>query len=158
KVCQASALSTEGLTKINRVLYSTTDKVKQDATLLSCMEIMPVKRRRSKVDNPKQKTRDLTVKYFVLTETGKIPVCKASFMSIFCIKKDCLCNIAKYWMQNGVTMPENHGGARNSNEKAAKRQVVRDDIKTFTCRASHCARRATPGGNNIRRIRPFSPP
>ncbi|MGL4695157.1 hypothetical protein [Enterococcus larvae] len=42
-------------------------------------------------------------------------------------------------------MPENRGGARNSSEKAAKRQLVKDHIKTFTCRASHYARRGAPG-------------
>ena len=85
KVCQASALSAEDVTKINRELYSTTDKVKQDAALLTYMHIMPVKRRRPKAENKAtHRTRDLTVKYCVLTESGKIPVCKASFMSIFC--------------------------------------------------------------------------
>lgn len=32
KVCRASALSIEELTQIHQVLYSTTDKLKQDAT------------------------------------------------------------------------------------------------------------------------------
>lgn len=84
KVCRASAPSTTELTLINPALYSTTDEEKQDASLLSYMDTKPVKRRRPTVDNPAEhKTRDLTVKCFVLNEAGKIPVCKASFMSLF---------------------------------------------------------------------------
>lgn len=85
-VCQAATLSSEEIAYINQILYSTTDKVKQDATLLSYMNIETVKRRRPKVENPaQQKTRELTVKYSVVTETEeRIPVCKATFMSLFC--------------------------------------------------------------------------
>ena len=61
------------------------------------------------------------------------------------VKKDRLCNIAKYWRKNGVPMPERRGGARKSEERTAKREAVRDHIKTFTCRASHYARRGAPG-------------
>uniref|UniRef100_A0A3P8TGH4 TRASH domain-containing protein n=2 Tax=Amphiprion percula TaxID=161767 RepID=A0A3P8TGH4_AMPPE len=146
-VCQAAKLSGEEVAYINSVLYSTTDKVKQDATLLSYMDIVPVKRRRPKVDNlAEQKTREPTIKYFVLTETQeKIQVCKPSFMSMFCVKKDRLSNIAKYWMQKGVPMPELRGGARNTEEKAAKREAIRRHIQKFTCRASHYVCCGAPG-------------
>ncbi|XP_035801270.1 uncharacterized protein LOC118469885 [Amphiprion ocellaris] len=146
-VCQAAKLSGEEVAYINSVLYSTTDKVKQDATLLSYMDILPVKRRRPKVDNlAEQKTRELTIKYFVLTETQeKIQVCKPSFMSMFCVKKDRLSNIAKYWMQKGVPMPELRGGARNTEEKAAKREAIRRHIQKLTCRASHYVCCGAPG-------------
>ena len=91
KVCLAATLSPEEIAGIHRVLYATSDKVKQDAILLSYMDITTVKRRRLKVDDSgKQKNRDLTVKYSVLRDKGekedkeKIPVCKASFMSLLC--------------------------------------------------------------------------
>lgn len=61
------------------------------------------------------------------------------------VKKDRLCNIARYWKQNGVPMPERRGGARRSEEWAVKRDAIRNHIKTFTCRASHYARRGAPG-------------
>ena len=84
--CQAATLCDEDVAYIHRVLYTTTDKVKQDVTLLSYMDIRPVKRRRPKVQNPaQQRTREVSVMYSVLTETQeKISVCKASFMSLFC--------------------------------------------------------------------------
>ena len=42
-------------------------------------------------------------------------------------------------------MSEKRGGARNVQENAAKRKLVTDHIETFTCRASHYARRGAPG-------------
>uniref|UniRef100_A0AAV2KIT1 Uncharacterized protein n=1 Tax=Knipowitschia caucasica TaxID=637954 RepID=A0AAV2KIT1_KNICA len=93
-------------------------------------------------DCAQQKSRDVTVKYSVLTRArDRIPVCKSSFLSLFCVKKDRLCNIAKFWKQNGVPMPEGRGGARRPEERAAKREAIREHIQTFTCRASHHARR-----------------
>ncbi|CAL9701146.1 unnamed protein product [Knipowitschia caucasica] len=159
-VCQAAKLSPEDIDYIHHTLYTTTDKVKQDATLLSYMDVTAVKRRRSKIeDSAQQKSRDLTVKYSVLTRArDRIPVCKSSFMSLFCVKKDRLCNIAKFWKQNGVPMPERRGGARRSEERAAKREAIREHIQTFTCRASHYARRGAPGRKylpvdlNVRKI------
>ena len=73
--------------ELNRyLLYSTTDKVKQDAIRLSYMDIKKVQRRRRKVQDPaKQKAREMSVNYFILDENKvKLPVCKKSFMSIFC--------------------------------------------------------------------------
>ena len=85
--CQAARLSDVDVAYINRVLYTTSDKVKQDATLLSYMDIRPVRRRRTpRVQNPaQQRTREVSINYSVLTDTQeKISVCKASFMALFC--------------------------------------------------------------------------
>ena len=83
--CLAGTLAPEDLTYTHHQLYQTTDKVQQDATLLSYMTVSGVGRRRPKVgDVAKRNVRDYTIKYCVLNHTmKKIPVCKPSFMSIF---------------------------------------------------------------------------
>ena len=83
--CLARTLAPEDLTYAHHQLYQTTDKVQQDATLLSYMTVSGVGRRRPKVgDVAKRNVRDCTVKYCVLNPAmKKIPVCKPSFMSIF---------------------------------------------------------------------------
>ena len=84
--CVATTVSENELDRLFHLLYSTTDKVKQDAILLSYMDIKKVQRRRRKVQDPaKQKAREMSVNYFLLDENKvKLPVCKKSFMSIFC--------------------------------------------------------------------------
>lgn len=44
-----------------------------------------------------------------------------------------------------VARQENRGGARNFEQKPEKRRIIQDHIKSFTCRASHYARRGAPG-------------
>lgn len=85
-MCVASTLSSNDILYIKAQLYSTQDRFKQDAILLSYMDIQQCTRRRSKVgDVEKQKSRDVSVKYNLLKENKeKINVCKASFLSILC--------------------------------------------------------------------------
>jgi hypothetical protein len=84
-MCVATRLSGDYLLRLFNILYSSTDKVKQDAILLSYMDIRKVQRGRRKVADPgKQKSKEMSVSYFVVDENKvKIPVCKSSFMSIF---------------------------------------------------------------------------
>ena len=84
--CTAGTLNENDLEYIKGQLYATYDKVKQDAILVSHMDISQVKRRRPRVeDEGRQKNRGLTIKYSLLKEDKtKIPVCQASFLSIFC--------------------------------------------------------------------------
>lgn len=63
--------------------YSTTVKTKQDAILLSYMNINKAKRSRVK-DDRRKRQRTTSVKYFIVNEAQeKKPVCKETFMSIF---------------------------------------------------------------------------
>lgn len=83
--CAAVTLTETDITYIKEQLYSTHDKVKQDAILLSHLDIMQCKRRRPSAKAEKRRQRDLTIKYAVLKEDNtKVPVCQASFLSIFC--------------------------------------------------------------------------
>ena len=63
----------------------------------------------------------------------------------FGVKKDRLANIAKYWMSKGVARPENLCGARNIARNQTRREAVQNHIQSFSCRASHYARRSAPG-------------
>ena len=83
-LCMAGSLVDTDLTFMHSCLYETCDKVKQDAVLLSYMNIEGVKRRRIIGDQERKRNRDFAVKYFVMKENQEqVPVCKASFMSIF---------------------------------------------------------------------------
>lgn len=87
--CSAATLKESDLLYIKQQLYFTNDNVKQDAILLSHMDAMPCKRRRQVEAEEKRRQRDVSIKYAVLKEDKtKVPVCQASFLSIFCVKKD----------------------------------------------------------------------
>ncbi|XP_052427306.1 uncharacterized protein LOC127969418 [Carassius gibelio] len=145
--CRAVTLKESDLFYIKQQLYSTNDKVEQDAILLSRMDAMPCKRRRQQVEaEEKRGQRDVSIKYAVLKEDKtKVPICHASFLSIFCVKKDRVQSIAKYWLENGKARPEHHGGPREIEAQTAKKDIVRKHIQSFNCRASHYARRGAPG-------------
>ena len=61
------------------------------------------------------------------------------------IGKDRCARLVKFYAENGVARPENRGGARRSDVHDAKHQAVINHISSFTCRASHYARRGAPG-------------
>lgn len=84
--CGAVTLKESDLFYIKQQLYSTNDKVEQDAILLSHMDAMPCKQRRQQVEaEEKRRQRDVSIKYAVLKEDKtKVPICHASFLSIFC--------------------------------------------------------------------------
>ena len=55
-------------------------------------------------------------------------------------------------------MPENHEGSRIKQEMVLKKEKSRNHIKTFSCRASHYARRRAPGRPsdlNVKKIHEF---
>ena len=53
--------------------------------------------------------------------------------------------MARYWLQHGVSPPENRGGDRRSNATKPQKEKIRQHIETFSCKASHYARRGAPG-------------
>lgn len=67
------------------------------------------------------------------------------FIVIAGIKKDRVQNIAKHWLQTSKAHPENRGGSREDADLNAKKQMIQGHIQSFTCRASHYARRGAPG-------------
>ena len=85
-VCPASTLTENDLAYIKGQPYATTDKVNQDAILISHMAVQQCKRKRPMVeDQDRQRNKAVTVKYSALKENKeKIPLCQASCLSIFC--------------------------------------------------------------------------
>ena len=63
------------------------------------------------------------------------------------IGKDRCARLVKFYAENAVARPENRGGARRSDVHDAKRHAVIQHIPSFTCCASHYARRGAPGRN-----------
>ncbi|CAM1328338.1 Uncharacterised protein g9739 [Pycnogonum litorale] len=145
--CKASTLSENDLNYVFNQLYAINCKVKQDSMILSYLNCSQVKRRRKKIaDGNKQRNRGISIVYNVLTEDKRtVKICQSSFLSIFHLKKDRVQAVAKYWLDNGQCRPENRGGARITNNRTEKKNLIRNHIKTFICRASHYARRGTPG-------------
>lgn len=86
--CAAVTLTEADLSYIKQQLYSTFDKVKQDAILLSHMDVTPCKRRRRQVE-------------------AKVPVCQTSFLSIFCkyiiCQKSQICVVSAFNITLSVT-------------------------------------------------------
>ncbi|XP_041362797.1 uncharacterized protein LOC121378605 [Gigantopelta aegis] len=148
-LCTAGTLNENDLAYIKGQLYVTKDKVEQDAILVSHMDIGQVKRRRQRdprdKDEGRQKNRRVLIKYSLLKEDKtKISVCQASFLSIFCVKEFRVQSAARYWLEHGRSRPENRGGYRRAAEYEGKKERIRNHIKSFTCRASHYARRGAP--------------
>ncbi|XP_030609211.1 uncharacterized protein LOC115796879 [Archocentrus centrarchus] len=147
-VCVAASLTETDLAHIKEQLYRTSDKVKQDSILLTFMDAAPYKQKRPQVEEEekRQQQREVSIKYAVYKEDKtRVPVCQASFLSIFCIKKDRVHGVAKYLLENDKVHLENRGGSRESGAMAAKKEKVRLHIQSFACRASHYIRRGDPG-------------
>lgn len=79
--CQAFVLKEEDILTAHRKLYESADKVKQDTILLSNMDIKPTKVN-SIAATPKR--RSTNVIYYIMADSTKVPVCKETFMGIFC--------------------------------------------------------------------------
>ena len=91
--------------------------------------------------------RQLTIHYFVslVDATKRVPVCKKTFCSVYGVSPDRCLRIAQYYAEHGVMRPETRGGARVAEGAAEKREAIVDHIGSFMCRASHYARRGSPG-------------
>ncbi|XP_041930266.1 uncharacterized protein LOC121694269 [Alosa sapidissima] len=125
--------------------YEKPNKVDQDQAILHLLDITQVARKRPKVqDVNRQKGRSGSVKYS-LNHPEKVPVCKATFIKVFGISKDCVSRVAPYYAETAEARPERRGGARHSEEHARRRQLIVEHIQSFTCRTSHYGRRGAPG-------------
>ncbi|XP_063039647.1 uncharacterized protein LOC134434912 [Engraulis encrasicolus] len=146
--CHADKLTPGDLEKNFQNFYSHSTKTEQDQALLRLITVKKVHRRRPKVENTdKQKEREVTNEYHLLTEDHptKIPVCKSTFCSVLGISKDRVARVAKYYAVNATARPENRGGARKVVENEVKKQMVKDHIQTFMCRASQQGKKAAAG-------------
>lgn len=67
------------------------------------------------------------------------------FSNIAGISKDRVQRIARHWLNHGCARPERRGGAREKPELLLIKNAIRNHISSFTCRASHYARRGEKG-------------
>ncbi|KAK5867599.1 hypothetical protein PBY51_012071 [Eleginops maclovinus] len=144
--CQADRLTPDDLVMNFEKFHDKPNKVEQDGALLHLMSVSEAKRHRQNDEN-RQKERNVTVKYSLLCDEhpNKVPVCKATFLSVLGISKDRASRVARYYAETAEARPERRGGARNIEGNDNRRQLIIDHIKTFTCRASHFGRRGAPG-------------
>lgn len=61
------------------------------------------------------------------------------------VSKDRVSRVVKYFSEHGEARPERRGGARKVDENMEKREAIVQHVSSFMCKASHYARRATPG-------------
>ena len=143
---QAVLLTPDDITHLHSTFYVNTDKVKQDAALLTRMQIGNISRARVS-DEKRKKKKGLTITYNLdrKDDAVKVQVCKKTFCSIFSVSEDRVLRIAQYWALNGNPRPENRGGKRVNTEKEEKKDQINAHIQQFTCRASHYARKDNPG-------------
>ncbi|XP_048020943.1 uncharacterized protein LOC125266040 [Megalobrama amblycephala] len=146
-MCHADKLSDEDVAFNFTKMYKNATKVDQDKILLRLSTISKCSRVRVSAD-VKKKAREVTVKYCLLScapPHHKIPVCKATFLSVLGVSKDRVSRVVKYFSQHGEARPECRGGTRNVDEKMENRQAVVQHVSSFMCKASHYARRGAPG-------------
>lgn len=81
--CKAKKLTPEDLNHNFERLYDSRTKVQQDQDILSLLDIANSKRRRVNED-ARSCDRSLAITYYLLSacDNSKIPVCKASFLSV----------------------------------------------------------------------------
>ena len=91
---QARDITKNNLLKHHTEFYSIANKVSQDATILSMLNINSVKRVRVKYNN-RIKLRNMSIEYFLCCEGIKVQVCQASFCSVLCKYKITLLLIQK---------------------------------------------------------------
>ncbi|KAJ8287112.1 hypothetical protein GJAV_G00047790 [Gymnothorax javanicus] len=148
--CRASMLSQSDLLYNFSLFYKTAEKKRQDESILRHVKISQPKRPRVKAD-AKKKARNLSVEYYLMrcNSEEKIPVCKATFLSVLGISNDRAARVCRYFAMHGIPRPELRGGARNVEENQAKRELVRQHISQFQCQASHYGRDDCPGRRYI---------
>ena len=82
-VCMAGKLTHDDVAKCSAQFYSTSDKVSQDAALLSYLEISRPKRCRID-DGARKRLRDVSTQYYLLPagNRSKVQVCRKTFCSV----------------------------------------------------------------------------
>ncbi|XP_065645591.1 uncharacterized protein LOC136076054 [Hydra vulgaris] len=87
----------------------------------------------------------MSIEYFLCCDGIKVRVCQASFCSVLSIKPDRVLRIARHWYKHGTTKPENRGGDRKKIAFSEKKEVIKNHIQSFNCRASRYGRKDAPG-------------
>ncbi|XP_053366721.1 uncharacterized protein LOC128540767 [Clarias gariepinus] len=146
KFCRASSLSKDDLLQNFSLFYETANKEKQDEGILRLVNLSLPKRIRVS-PNAAKRPRNLSITYFLLRKGSmeRVPVCKATFISVLGISKDRVARVCQYFAAHCAPRPELRGGPRNVEQNKAKRDSIRQHISQFQCQASHYGRKDSPG-------------
>lgn len=126
--------------KIHQNFYSHTNKKDQDAILLKLCTIMSANRN-SKNQHKYKFKKQTTIKYGVIVNKTKIPICNKFFLHIFGITKHRVAFVMKKFYYTGEVGTEHRGGDRKTAKFADQKQSIHNYIATLQCIESHYCRR-----------------
>ncbi|XP_045451968.1 uncharacterized protein LOC123667932 [Melitaea cinxia] len=141
KTYQCKKLKVRDLQKFHDRFYATPLKAKQDALILKCCTIKKTCRRRPTKNV--RKCREYTIKYAIYAQKKIVPVCQQVFLNTLGIKKYRVQFVMQNFFTTGKLPDEKRGGDRKTQKYAAKRQSVREFIKSLKCVESHYCRSST---------------
>lgn len=123
--------------QFHSMLYSTTEKIKQDIVILKfCAGTTP--KRSSK------NSHRISIKYKVPTVTGDLKrVCKNAFLGITHFSADRIERIVANFVRSGQIPKEKRGGNRILAKNDAAKLLIKQFIESLTCVESHYSRERT---------------
>ncbi|XP_060880782.1 uncharacterized protein LOC132952496 [Metopolophium dirhodum] len=129
--CKVSEIDPQCLNIFKENLRSLKSKIDQDKFIIAMMTVQkPLKTDRRKINETKNNLTDRnTIKYFIPTKEGKIPVCAAVFSSITSISRKRLNIIAKNFQLDLCSPKEKRGG---KHENPIDQKVTESIIEHIT--------------------------
>lgn len=138
---RCSRVTPNHVAKIRENLCSVPEKLVQDGIISSLIQTQEVKRRRprEKLNKKVVSSHSYNVKYFLITDFQRVPVCKSFFIEVTKIGRTRLQNIAKKQFC-GDSLKENRGGDRKSHLSQEKKESVKKFIGKLRGTESHYGR------------------
>ncbi|CAB3251975.1 unnamed protein product [Arctia plantaginis] len=127
--------------KIHQDFYSHTNKKDQDAILLKLCKIMSANRT-SKNHYKYKGKKQTTIKYGVIVNKTRIPICNKFFLHIFGITKHRVAFVMKKFYYTGEVGTEHRGGDRKTAKFADQKRSIHNYIATLQCIESHYCRKS----------------
>lgn len=121
-------------------LHGLNSKNEQDIFLYGLIEVVPIKQKRPRTNDPqKKKPKQASFKFYVKVADSKVLVCKKAFMSIYSIKNHALFRLQRLSLKG--TIPSDQRG-KQGNQKTIPGiliQEVKEHISSFPVKTSHYA-------------------
>ncbi|CAH0548725.1 unnamed protein product [Brassicogethes aeneus] len=136
-VFSCKLLRIRDIQQFHSMLYSTTDKIKQDIFILKFCEGASPKR--SSINSQR-----ISIKYKIPTAEGDlIRVCKKAFLGITHFSGDRIERIVANFIRSGQIPEEKRGGDRTLGKNDAAKHSIKQFIESLTCAKSHYSRKPT---------------
>lgn len=130
------------LKKFHNMFYAMPIKKNQDALILKCCTAKQILRRRPTKNV--RKGRTCSIKYSIyIAKKHFLPVCQKVFLNTLGIKKYRVQYVMRHFFETGKLPVEKRGGDHKEQKYAAKKQSVREFIKSLKCVESHYCRSST---------------